>query len=124
MSISSCQLLDLQDLRNHVNITLCNHESLEVGEYPITERILMRGDKPCGMFFCLHGPREVKFTAIWESDRNTILFYDSGGDRFGKTQLVVAPDLEHVASQRTAPSAGDGSTRNLGLSPECHLEEP
>jgi hypothetical protein len=33
----------------------------------------------------------VKLTAIWETDRNTILFYSSSGERVGKTQLVQAP---------------------------------
>ena len=61
--------------------------------FNITERILVRGRRPCGIFFCLHGPRSVKLTAIWETDRNTILFYSSSGERVVKTQLVQAPVL-------------------------------
>jgi hypothetical protein len=48
----------------------------------------MRGGKPCGLYFCLHGPRAVTFSAIWETANNTVLFYDSSGERFQKTQLV------------------------------------
>ena len=59
----------------------------------MTERILLRSGAPCGIYFCLHGPRSVKFTAIWETDRNTILFYNSNGERFHKTQLTRAPNL-------------------------------
>jgi hypothetical protein len=40
----------------------------------------------------------VKFTAIWETQHNRILFYDSTGERFLKTQVVEAPDLERVAA--------------------------
>lgn len=47
----------------------------------MTERILVRGGNPCGIFFCVHGPRSVKLTAIWETERNTILFYGSAGER-------------------------------------------
>ena len=58
----------------------------------------MHGGKPCGMFFCLHGPRSVKLTAIWETQRNTVLFYGSSGERFHKIQLMQAPQLEVKAA--------------------------
>jgi hypothetical protein len=32
-------------------------------------------------------------TAIWETDRNTVLFYGSAGERVFKTQLLQAPQL-------------------------------
>jgi hypothetical protein len=54
---------------------------------------LVRNGNPCGIFFCLHGPRSVKLTAIWEIERNTILFYGSDGQRQQKTQLTSAPEL-------------------------------
>ena len=38
--------------------------------------------------------RAVRFTAIWETDRNQILFYGPQGERFLKTQLIEAPALE------------------------------
>jgi hypothetical protein len=64
----------------------------------MTERVLLRGGKPCGIYFCIHGPRATKYTAIWETDRNRILFYDSGGERFQKTQLTEAPELEEAVA--------------------------
>ena len=39
----------------------------------------------------------VKLTAIWETERNTILFYGSSGERTAKTQLEAAPRLEHAS---------------------------
>jgi hypothetical protein len=93
MSGNPLQINDLSDLRTYVHSTLCQQNQLEPGAFDVTERILVRGQRPCGIFFCLHGPRSVKLTAIWETDRNTILFYGSAGERVLKTQLVQAPQL-------------------------------
>ena len=96
--LSRLQLQNLQDLRQYVIETLCQHNQLEIGAFPLTERILTRSGQPCGIYFCLHGPRSVKFSAIWETQRNTVLFYGATGERFQKTQLVAAPRLEAVAA--------------------------
>lgn len=98
MKSHSEEIQTLDELRAYVNETLCGFDHLELDAFPLTERILVRGDKPCGIYFCLHGPRSVKFSAIWETDRNTILFYGSNGERHQKTQLVQAPNLELVAA--------------------------
>ena len=92
------QIEAMNDLREYVNLTLCERYHLQIGAFPMTERILVRGGKPCGIHFCLHGPRLLKFSAIWETDRNQILFYGSRGERFQKTQLIEAPALEHAAA--------------------------
>lgn len=88
------QLQTLDDLKTYVNQTLCIHEQLESNAFRMTEQILVRSGKPCGMYFCLHGPRETQFSAIWETERNTILFYDSTGERFQTTQLLPAAKLQ------------------------------
>jgi len=93
MSAQPLQIDNLKDLRAYVHNTICQQNELQVDAFQITERILVRGRKACGIFFCLHGPRSVKLTAIWETDRNTILFYSSSGERVCKTQLVQAPVL-------------------------------
>ena len=92
------QIESVHDLREYVNTTICNHYQLQEGAFRMTERVLRRGDKPCGIYFCLHGPRATKFTAIWETDRNQILFYGSRGERFLKTQLLMAPIGETAAA--------------------------
>lgn len=94
MLASSRQIHDLNDLRNYVNETICNDNQLEIGAFRMTERILLREGRPCGLFFCLHGPRAVKLTAIWETDRNRILFYSPTGQRMHRTQLTIAPSLQ------------------------------
>jgi hypothetical protein len=90
----SAQLHSLDDLHDYVNEILCEHFQLQLDAFQLTQRILRRGGQPCGIYFCLHGPRAVKFTAIWETDRNCILFYGPNGERFQKTQLLEAPSLD------------------------------
>jgi hypothetical protein len=98
MLAAEIQIHSLKDLRTYVYQTLCDNELLEPGAFPMTERILTRGGRPCGIYFCLHGPRSVKYTAIWETDRNTILFYGSTGERFRRTRLAEAPRLARAAA--------------------------
>lgn len=93
MTVQHAPVFNLNELRQYVYETLCRHNELEIGAFHITERILVRSGNPCGVFFCLHGPRSVKLTAIWEIQRNTILFYGSDGTRQQKTQLTAAPEL-------------------------------
>ena len=88
------QIRNLENLREYVIETLCQQNQLEPDAFPVSERILVRSGKPCGLFFCLHGPRSVKFTAIWEAERNTVLFYDATGERTSRTRLVGEPRLE------------------------------
>jgi hypothetical protein len=98
MFTSSPVIETLEQLREFVNEVLCEHHQLELNAFPLTERILVRGERPCGVYFCLHGPRQVKFSAIWETENNTVLFYGSSGERFQKVQLVEAPRLDVVAA--------------------------
>ncbi len=92
------QISDLDDLREYINETLCEYYQLQTGAFQMSEQVLLRAGKPCGMYFCLHGPRAVRFTAIWETDRNQILFYGPKGERVLKTQLLEAPALESAAA--------------------------
>ena len=92
------QFRSLDDIREFVYETLCKHYQLQNDAFQMSEHILMRGGKPCGIYFCLHGPRAVRFTAIWETDGNQILFYGSSGERFYKAQLMEAPSIERNAA--------------------------
>ncbi|MGC3969748.1 MAG: hypothetical protein QM775_21180 [Pirellulales bacterium] len=91
-------LKSLEDLRQYVYETLCDRESLVSGAFHMSEQLLVRAGKPCGMHFCVHGPRAVMITAIWETKQNSILFYDSTGVRFLTTRLVDAPQLQAMAA--------------------------
>jgi len=92
------QVDSLHDLREYIGMTLCDHYQLQIGAFQMTERIILRAGKPCGVYFCLHGPRSLRFSAIWETDRNQVLFYGSHGERFQKTQLIEAPRLDSAAA--------------------------
>ncbi|MCO6455070.1 MAG: hypothetical protein J5I93_07195 [Pirellulaceae bacterium] len=81
------QFEDLEQMREYVEETICAQNELEVGVFPISERVLLRGGAPCGIYFCLFGPREVRLSAIWDTQRNTVLFYGSSGDRLATVQL-------------------------------------
>ena len=94
MPTETQRLDDLIALRRYVSETLCEKDQLEVNSFPISEQILVRCGTPCGVYFCLHGPRSLRLTAIWETDQNTILFYGSRGERFRTTQLIAAPRLD------------------------------
>jgi len=98
MAMVCCEVHSLEELRQFVNEVLCEHSQLEVGAFPMTERALIRGKRPCGLMFCLHGPRAVKYTAIWETDGNRILFYGCDGERFREIQLLDGPRLECAAA--------------------------
>ena len=94
MQNCSQPLQNLDDVRAYVEEVLCEFHQLESGAFPLTDRVLVRGGRRCGVYFCLHGPRAVKFTAIWETDKNQVLFYGPSGERFCKVQLVNAPELD------------------------------
>jgi hypothetical protein len=88
----------LDELRRFVCQTICDHEQLEPDAYVMTELVLMRSGNPCGRYFCLHGPRATKYSAIWVSDRNTVLFYDSTGERFLKAEIEDVSRFELSAA--------------------------
>lgn len=86
--MAQTQSANFQQLKETVYHVLCQHERLEVGVFPMTEKVLTRRQTPCGMYFCLHGPRSVKFTAIWDSETNVVLFYGATGERFMKMSFA------------------------------------
>lgn len=87
------KIKNYQQLKQFVSHTLCQQNDFEEGIFQVTERILKRGQRTCGIFFCLHGPRSIKLTAVWEMETNTILFYGSSGERFKRTVLSAALKL-------------------------------
>jgi hypothetical protein len=90
---NDAHLQTLDDLRDFVHGMICELNEFEPNVFEMTEVILKRGKRPCGKLFCLHGPRRVRLTAIWETDSNTVLFYDAVGERSRKVRLTNAPHL-------------------------------
>lgn len=73
--------IDFDRLRTDVHQMLADLGQLEFGSFPMTERVVVRGDDVCGIYFCLHGPRNVKLTAICDLQRRNVIYYGTDGVR-------------------------------------------
>jgi hypothetical protein len=88
MTESFFAIRTLDDLRAFVHKTLCDRENILQNQFGLTETVLIRGGRDCGLHFWVQGPRSVRLEAIWVTDRNTVYFYDARGSRYLKIQLV------------------------------------
>ena len=88
----------IEQLRKLVSKILCKQSDFEEGIFKISERTLKRGQDVCGIFFCLHGPRSVKLTAVWECKDNSIRFYGSNGEKFKTINLESGSDSQIAAA--------------------------
>ena len=79
--------VDLQTLRQRVQKKLCEIGMLEQDQFPLTERTVLRSDRVCGVYYCLHGPRSVKLTAIADLERLSLICYGSDGARTAEEKL-------------------------------------
>ncbi|MFQ3592550.1 MAG: hypothetical protein SNJ82_05085 [Gemmataceae bacterium] len=86
------RLSTLEQLRSHVHGVLAQHDELDPEQAPLQCSVLRRRGRPCGLFFELQGPRQVRTYAVWAGEENRILFYDSQGRRFAQTLLSEGPD--------------------------------
>jgi len=85
----SAHKIDFDTLRTSVERRLCEIGHLEHNQFPMTQREVNRGGKPCGIYFCVHGPRSVKLTAICDLARKLVIFYGSDGVRRESIPLPV-----------------------------------
>jgi hypothetical protein len=81
------------DLRSYVHRMLCAQDTLDLSQTPLVRTLLTKSGKPCGVLFHVEGPRVLRTSAIWASDENRILFYDSSGQRSRIVRLSEAPEL-------------------------------
>jgi len=91
---SSKSVQSIEELRRYVADTLGSLETLKSDQFQLSQQVLYRQGRPCGVHFRLHGPRALCLSAIWETDGNNILFYGSCGRRMHRTQLSQAPPIE------------------------------
>ncbi len=73
--------IDYSTLCTTIEKRLCQLGHLEPNQFPMTQREVIRGGKTVGVYFCVHGPRSVKLTAICDLFKNTVIFYGSDGIR-------------------------------------------
>ncbi|HEY3965135.1 MAG TPA: hypothetical protein VGM05_11340 [Planctomycetaceae bacterium] len=77
----------LDDLRRFVHKTLCSWANILEDQFGLNETPLTRGGRDCGLQFWIEGPRSMRLEAIWESERNSVYFFDAKGVRFLKSHL-------------------------------------
>ncbi|GIW99695.1 MAG: hypothetical protein KatS3mg111_3028 [Pirellulaceae bacterium] len=74
---------NIDAVREFVRQELCEKNHLEKDAFHMAERLLTRRGEPCGLYFCIYGPRSVRLTAVWDLARRSVFFYDSLGRRIG-----------------------------------------
>lgn len=79
--------IDLLTLRQFVQEKLCEIGMLELDQFPMTERKVIKAGQTCGVYFCLHGPRSVKLTAIADFESKCLICYGSDGTRSAEETL-------------------------------------
>jgi hypothetical protein len=85
---------NLIELRKFVSRTLCQLNDFEEGVFQVSEKLLIKCGKACGILFCLHGPRSVKSTAVWETVTNSIIFYGSTGERIHRAPVPTTASCD------------------------------
>ncbi len=91
--------IDLERLQRMVEQRLCELGHLETKQFPLTLREVVRSGKRCGIYFCLHGPRSVKLTAICDFKHKTLIYYGADGIRQETVELpTLATSLTAMAS--------------------------
>ena len=81
------QSFDLPQLRHAVSDGMCSIGDFEPGAFQITERLLIKAGEACGIHFCLHGPRNVKISAVADLNKRQLLYYGTDGHRVQQQQI-------------------------------------
>jgi len=88
----------MDELRQYVQQTLCERHALDAKQFPLSESLLTRGGRPCGLYFCQPGPRLMRAHAVWDSELAVLAFYDASGARFHQVRLKDGPDPRRLAA--------------------------
>ncbi|ASV76231.1 hypothetical protein THTE_3630 [Thermogutta terrifontis] len=80
-----------EQVRQFVYQTLCETNQLEPGIFPMQESYFFRKGAPCAALFCVQGPRLMKVMAIWDLERQDVLFYNAAGERYLVARAPVEP---------------------------------
>ena len=94
----STRSFDFETLCKTVEQKLCDIGHLEPFQFPMTQREVIRGGKAVGIYFCVHGPRSVKLTAICDFVKNSIIYYGSDGIRAKRESVLMRNVLTAAAA--------------------------
>jgi len=83
----------VEDLAAFVRQVLCERDSLDPAQTPMFRTPMQKANRVCGLIFHVEGPRLLRTSAVWSSDDDRIIFYDSTGIRFREVNLSESPVL-------------------------------
>ena len=86
-------------LRTFIHTTLCEKENLLADQFGMSEIMLIKRGRECGMQFLLQGPRSVRLGAIWAAEQNIVYFYDAQGERYKKVRLSRHIQMNEIDSR-------------------------
>jgi len=88
----------LEDVRAYVLETFCSRFDLDPRFFRVRALPLHRRGQEIGAYFVVEGPRRIRFTAIWDREHQTVLFYGLNGQRIQTTELIYSPQLSTRAA--------------------------
>lgn len=94
-AVVACSGVD--ELTTFVRQVLCERDSLDIAQTPMFRTPLQKAGRVCGLIFHVEGPRLLRTSAVWSSDDDRIIFYDSTGLRFRDVKLSESPVLATAA---------------------------
>src|SRR4051794_7368582 len=69
----------VEDLAAFVHQVLCDKDALDPNQTPLFRTPLKKAGRACGLIFHVEGPRLLRTSAVWSSDADRVIFYDSTG---------------------------------------------
>ena len=91
------QSMDFSALSNKIELRLGELGQLVPNQFPVTQREVRQGGKTVGVYFCLHGPRSVKLTAICDLVKKVVVFYGTDGLRRGSMPIGACEPISAAA---------------------------
>ncbi|MFO0936768.1 MAG: hypothetical protein U0798_09675 [Gemmataceae bacterium] len=107
MTNTVAALPTLEALSSFVRKALCDRDLLDPEQTPFFRTPVIRNGRPWGYLFHVEGPRLLKSSALWAAEAETVVFYDTNGQKVQEVQLTDAPVLPDIR----AHDAGDVVTK-------------
>ena len=89
--------MDFSKLCTTIEQRLCDLGQLVPNQFPMTQREVIRAGESVGVYFCVHGPRSVKLTAICDFVKKTVVFYGADGLRRDSMPISISGPMTTAA---------------------------
>ncbi len=90
MSQAVVAVAAVEELAAFIHQVLCDKDALDPTQTPLFRTPLRKGERICGLVFHVEGPRLLRTSAVWSSDDDRVIFYDSTGARFHEVRVSEA----------------------------------